>query len=90
MNVCKHVFYDGDVQGVGFRYTARALAHKWPVVGYVKNLYDGRVEILVEGEAAVVQGFLDEIGDSMRRYIRQAEALDEPATGEHPSFRIAF
>ena len=43
------VFYAGRVQGVGFRYTAREIACGYDVAGYVCNLPDGRVELVVEG-----------------------------------------
>ena len=42
----KHVFYQGRVQGVGFRYTVKALASEFDVSGWVRNLADGRVELL--------------------------------------------
>ena len=45
-----HAFFSGTVQGVGFRYTAERLARRYPLTGYVRNLPDGRVELLAEGE----------------------------------------
>src|SRR6187455_864933 len=50
----RRVWYEGRVQGVGFRYTARGLAGGFPVSGYVRNLDDGRVELVAEGDAPVV------------------------------------
>ena len=41
------VFYSGRVQGVGFRYTAREIACGYELTGYVRNLDDGRVELIV-------------------------------------------
>jgi len=57
----RRVTFTGYVQGVGFRYTATSLARDYPVVGYVKNLTDGRVELLVEGTVEVVEAFLDDV-----------------------------
>lgn len=51
----------GVVQGVGFRWFARRLAERFGVTGYVKNLYDGSVEILAEGNEAALKAFYEQI-----------------------------
>ena len=61
----RQVFYEGHVQGVGFRYTTKQVAMGFDVRGWVKNLADGRVEMLVLGEAEEVEEFLQEIRDSV-------------------------
>ena len=53
-----HAYYSGNVQGVGFRFTAIDLARKYAVKGWVKNVYDGGVEVVAEGEEAVLKEFL--------------------------------
>lgn len=58
------VFYEGRVQGVGFRYTVRRAASGFEVCGWVRNLPDGRVELQVTGEKAEVAAFLEEIRES--------------------------
>ena len=55
------VFYEGNVQGVGFRWTVRDAAKGFDVTGWVRNLPDGRVELQVTGEEAEVRAFLDRI-----------------------------
>ena len=40
------IFFSGTVQGVGFRFTAERLARRFPVTGFVRNLEDGRVEVV--------------------------------------------
>ena len=85
-----HVHYSGDVQGVGFRYAAARLAGARPVAGFVRNLPDGRVELVVEGEAADVEGLLESIRGRMGRHIRRESVADEPATGEFDAFEVAF
>jgi acylphosphatase len=60
----KHVFYEGRVQGVGFRYTVKQLARGYEVTGWVRNLDDGRVELLAGGESDEVRAFLDDITES--------------------------
>jgi acylphosphatase len=58
------VFYEGRVQGVGFRYTARRIASGYEVCGWVRNLPDGRVELQVSGPPDEVKAFLEEIRES--------------------------
>jgi len=60
----RQVFYEGRVQGVGFRYTVRQLAKGFDVVGWVRNLVDGRVEVQVSGEPDEVNEFLTAIRES--------------------------
>jgi acylphosphatase len=55
------VFYAGRVQGVGFRYTVRSLAAGFHVTGFVRNLSDGRVHLVVEGKPTEIKQFLDAI-----------------------------
>jgi acylphosphatase len=57
----KRVIYEGRVQGVGFRYTTKDLARGFYVVGTVKNLPDGTVELIISGETGEVTEFLREL-----------------------------
>jgi acylphosphatase len=89
MQTRAQVFYSGRVQGVGFRYTARQLAHGFEVVGYVRNLADGRVEMLIEGEEEEVKRFLKAVGASdLGVYIRHETVSWETPTGEFRDFSI--
>jgi acylphosphatase len=54
-----HIYYAGYVQGVGFRYTATQLARDLKLTGWVRNLSDGRVEVLVQGSKDQVEKFCD-------------------------------
>jgi acylphosphatase len=83
------VYYAGDVQGVGFRATAARLARRHPAVrGWVRNLPDGRVELLADGPAEAVEAFLADVRDRMAGHIETEEAVErEP--GELPDgFRV--
>lgn len=87
MTVCKHVRYSGQVQGVGFRYTTQRLAEGFPVAGYVRNLPDGAVEVVVEGDAEQVDAFLTALGRQMTGYIAQC-TQQEQTPGGYKGFRI--
>lgn len=54
MIIRKHFYFSGRVQGVGFRYQACRIARNLGLTGYVKNLWDGRVELEAQGEERVV------------------------------------
>ena len=67
----RHVFYEGRVQGVGFRYTCKSIACGYEVVGWVRNLPDGRVELQCSGEAGEIDAFLEAITESeLKSHIR--------------------
>jgi len=76
------VHYTGQVQGVGFRYTTQNIAEGLPVSGYVQNLSDGRVRLVVEGEKEQVDRLLDGITQYLGRYIHQQAVDQSPANGE--------
>lgn len=84
------VLFSGRVQGVGFRYTTCRVASRYRVVGHVKNLADGRVEAVVEGDASEVDGFIVAVRDQMDGYIRDVQCQDSPATGEFARFDVCF
>jgi len=59
--VQSHIFYSGTVQGVGFRFTTQRLANELNLTGWVRNLSDGRVEILAEGSKEKTQELIDQL-----------------------------
>jgi acylphosphatase len=82
------VHFRGHVQGVGFRYTTQRIAGSFEVTGYVQNLADGRVRVLVEGESGQLDRFLTELRAQMAQYIREVQAEAGTATGEFEDFEI--
>jgi acylphosphatase len=89
-NEARRVNYRGRVQGVGFRYTAHRIAQRYAVTGYVKNLRDGSVELVVEGAATEIQRMLTEIAAEMAGNIETADVQSEPASGRYSTFEVAF
>lgn len=66
------VFYEGNVQGVGFRYTIKQIAKGFEVTGSVRNLVDGRVELQAAGAKTEVDAFLEAIlASELRGHIRK-------------------
>jgi acylphosphatase len=76
--VRRRVYYSGRVQGVGFRYTSQRMAHEHAVAGYVRNLPDGRVELVAEGDPEAIEGLLAAIRRQMHGYIRDIQVVIEP------------
>ena len=74
----RRVFFSGRVQGVGFRATCRWLSRGYELAGYVRNLPDGRVEILAEGDADEIDRFLDAIRQEIGGFIQDIHAELEP------------
>jgi acylphosphatase len=81
-------YFSGRVQGVGFRYTTQNLALRYNVGGYVRNLPDGRVELVVEGPDAEVDNFIGSINDRMGDYIKAMNQSVDAPTGEYRQFYI--
>jgi len=84
------VYYSGRVQGVGFRYTTEAIARGFAVAGQVRNLPDGRVELVAEGLAEELDRFQQAISARMAGFIQGEQTNTTPATGEFSSFAIAY
>ena len=81
-------WFEGHVQGVGFRYQTIRVAKGFEVAGTVQNLTDGRVHLCVEGEAPEVQAFQQAVAEELKSYIRVAEIQTESGPRTCQSFRI--
>lgn len=86
----RQVFYKGRVQGVGFRYAVKRMAGGFEVVGWVKNLPDGRVELqAMSAEEEELEAFLEEIrNSSLGGNIKHVESHDIPALAGVRGFSI--
>jgi len=84
-----HVFYSGRVQNIGFRYAAKSVATGFEVTGTVKNLDDGRVELIAEGTKAELEDFHHAVQDSaIGRFIRNESISWSDAKNEFRGFEI--
>ena len=82
------VVFRGQVQGVGFRYTACELAAAFPVSGTVENLPDTTVRLVAEGAKEACEAFAEALRARMARFIRGVEVSWEAATGKEQGFQI--
>jgi acylphosphatase len=84
------VFYSGQVQGVGFRHQTRQVAAGFEVTGRVRNLPDGRVDLLAEGAEAELREFLVAIRESgLGPLIKNEDEIWSEANGEFRGFVFA-
>ncbi|MFX1296264.1 MAG: acylphosphatase [Promethearchaeota archaeon] len=86
-----HVFVAGRVQGVAFRWITEDVAHQLGVIGWVRNLQDGRVEVLAEGEEKTLKEFIEFLKRGPRHAKVKNIDIDwlDP-TGEFKTFDIRF
>ena len=82
------MLFRSRVQGVGFRFRTQEIAERFAVQGFVENLDDGRVHLVVEGETEETQRFLDAVQQALRANIRQMHVNAAVPTGEFRGFDI--
>ncbi len=85
-----HVVFSGHVQGVGFRQTTTQIAKSFPVVGWVKNLPSGNVELVAQGSKSACSDFLAAIRDRMFEYINDLDCQWSDSSGELETFEIHY
>ena len=86
----ERVHFSGRVQGVGFRYAVRSIAKRHPIKGYVKNLADGTVELVMQGAPTVINALLVEVADHFRDNIAHCERRAIGTDEEFTHFEIRF
>jgi acylphosphatase len=83
------IFYSGRVQGVGFRYTVKTVAAGFELTGTVRNLLDGRVELIAEGPREELEAFRQAIREAgLEHFIRNEDINWSEATGAFRGFEI--
>jgi acylphosphatase len=86
----KHIIFTGQVQGVGFRFTAFNIANRHRLTGFVRNLPDGTVEMLAQGPAETINDCIQDIKERLSGYIRETKIKEIPSDPQHKDFKIAF
>lgn len=87
--MAKKIFYEGRVQGVGFRFGVRQIAEGFAVAGHAANLPDGRVEVVLQGDRAEVEGMEKEIAQShLEGFIRRQEGQEVAVEAGRRGFQI--
>lgn len=88
MKVRKHIFFSGTVQGVGFRYRSYYIARSYDLTGWVKNLWDDRVEMEVQGEESDIEQLIAKLGEGRFLDISHIEKTDMPLVRDEREFQI--
>lgn len=88
--VAKHIVFIGRVQGVGFRFTAMNIANRCGLTGIVRNLPDGSVEMIVQGQSEDIDDCIRDIKETYQHSIRQTDIKDIPPDPCYEDFRITF
>ncbi|MHC4757189.1 MAG: acylphosphatase [Planctomycetota bacterium] len=89
-NISKHIIFTGRVQGVGFRFTSYNIARRCQLTGFVKNLADGTVEMLVQGPKDNVLACVKDTKEYFRNYIRETKIEEIPFNSQYTDFKITF
>ena len=84
------IHFEGDVQGVGFRYTAVRLAQRFDVTGYVRNLADGQVECVIEGPPDQIDRFVEQLSQRMGPYIHRQTQQTALPSGRFADFGVRY
>jgi len=88
--VAQHIIFTGSVQGVGFRYTAYNIAHRHRLTGFVRNLPDGTVEMLAQGQLEDIDDCIRDIKGSFAGYIRETRIEEIDPDPRYKDFKITF
>jgi acylphosphatase len=86
----KHIIFSGRVQGVGFRFTAFDKANRHQLTGFVRNLRDGTVEMLIQGNSDDIDSCIKDIENAFNGYIRETRIEEVAFNPKHGEFKITF
>ena len=88
--IARHIIFIGRVQGVGFRFTAHRAAERHRLTGFVRNLPDGTVEMLAQGQSKDIDDCLWDIKEYFSGYLRETKIEEIPHNPTHTNFKITF
>lgn len=84
----ENIYFEGRVQGVGFRYQTLQVAREYEIAGFVRNLPDGRVHLEVEGNPSEVDAFVTAVTERMEGFIRRTERTPARRSPQFQGFTI--
>ena len=88
MTIAKYIVFSGYVQGVGFRFTAKNIAHRYGLTGYVRNRDDGKVEMFLQGQLEDINSCIEDLRETFA--IRDVKIEDTEVNSSYRDFSIAF
>jgi acylphosphatase len=88
--VRRRAIFHGRVQGVGFRYSVASIAKRFPVTGYVKNLPNRTVELVVDGSPETLGAFVAEVSARFDRNIVRVDCEEHASDGSFVDFGIQY
>ena len=88
--IARHIIFTGRVQGVGFRFTARRAAQRRQLSGYVRNMPNGSVEMLAQGQVEEVDDCIQDIKEYFSGYIKEVKIEEMPFDSKYIDFQITF
>ena len=88
--IAKHIIFSGSVQGIGFRFTAFNIANQYQLTGFVRNLPDGTVEMLAQGNPDDIANCIRDIQESFTGYITDTNIEDAAPNPQYKTFKITF
>ncbi len=86
--VRRHIIFHGRVQGVGFRYYSTNFANAKGLTGWVRNLYDGTVEMEIQGSPRLISELIEYMGMQTFVEIDSVDAKDIPLVTEHGFYEL--
>lgn len=86
----RHIIFTGSVQGIGFRFTALRIANRYQLTGLVRNLMNGSVEMLAQGDSDDIDDCLRDIKEALAGYIRETKIEEIPLDSRYKDFKITF
>lgn len=88
MQTAKFIVFSGNVQGIGFRYTAHRIAARYNLTGYVLNSPGGKVEMHAQGHHDDIGDCIADIKETFAGYIRNVDIKDASFCSDYDSFII--
>jgi len=88
--IAKHIIFIGRVQGVGFRFTAQRAASRRQLTGFVRNLWDGTVEMLAQGRPDDVDDCIQDLKEYFAGYLKETRIEEISSNPRYKDFKITF